>query len=836
MKRLETHLFLDDFKDEAKTHVEKIEAAFLNINTLINNPKLMNNVFRAAHSLKGAASFFSLGKIVAVAHELESVFSQIKNGDLEITDELIDIVLQSVDCLKELIDNTQNDKAISISQLLNTLKKISGAGRDIRELFDLKNIDKENKLKDAVRYGHKIYYIDIKINKKNPAFADEFIRVISKSGKIVDQKQDAVFLHLLVTSVLDIKLFSIAVNIDTKHIHLLHNDIVFNSDEYIDITQTQQIDTSIERTGKKTAENESHYSMRLDISVINELLDISNEMILIRNQLFSVMSDYTKTITGLAPVMYDINRLTSEVQNKIMSMRMQPISVIFAKFPRVIRDTAKSLGKDIAVEIIRDDVHLDKYLLEALTDPITQIVKNSASHGLESIDVRTASGKPQKGIISLTAYKQDGSAIIEVKDDGAGIDTNAIKQKALELGITTKDELSLMTEKDVFDFIFEPGVSTSSQITKLSGRGFGMDIVKTNIERLGGSIEIESKSGFGTTVRLIMPITLSVINTLIVTIDSIQYAVPELNIERIVRINNESISRRIERVNKSLVLVFNGRIIPVVTIKEIETKVKDLNPVPVNTLMEQYRFDGITKCLVLKTKGKSFALLIDDALDTEQILVKPLPVFFQNCPCYSNVTVLGNGNAVTVINAEGIMLYMGLDDVEKEAARLLSSAEETAETEKEKEPDINKKQIVLFKCSGPEYFAVGIEDILRIESIYTKDIQEIGSGFFINIAGKTIRLLKPEDYSPVTKQNYTSEKLYVLTLKNSNTDDTSGATVSGLLAGKVLDKIEGVFTLNKEQIQSDFVLGTSAYNEKIIIFLNPAAIISVSQQDNRGVL
>ena len=812
MGKIETRLFLDDFKDEAKTHIEKIETAFLDPKSLINNPKLMNAVFRTAHSLKGTAGFFSLGKIVAVSHELESVFSQIKEGDLKPDEEIADIVLQSVDCLKDLVDNIQDDSAINVQQLLNALKKLSGGSPDIRHPFDLKNAETEKKLKDALRHGHKIYYIDTKITKTSAA---EIIENVSKAGTLIEQKQDAYKLDLLVSSVLDLNLFSVAINVDKKRIHSLQKENIHKTDEFSNEFENFKNYSENELVYKKASENENSISIRLDMSTVNDLMDYANEMILTRNQLFSVLSGYTKTITGLAPVLYDVNRLTADVQGKIMSMRMQPISVIFSKFPRIIRDTAKELNKDIAVEIVRDDVYLDKYMLEELTDPITQIVKNSATHGLESAGVRKVSGKQQTGRISLTAFMRDGSAVIEITDDGAGINTDAIKQKALELGITTKDELSSMPDSDVFDFVFEPGISTSSQITKLSGRGFGMDIVKNNIEKLGGSIEIESKRGTGTTVRLIMPITLSVIKTLIVTINSIQYAVPESNIERIVRISNQTAAKRIERVNKSLVLVLDGKIIPIVTIKEIETKVKGFIPVSVDTLLEQFRHEGVIKCLVLKTKGKSFALLINDALDAEQILVKPLPVYLQNCPCYSNVTVLGNGKAVTVIDAQGIMQYMNLDDIEKEAAALLSITDETADKDEELNKD--KKQIVLFNCSGSEYFAVDIEDVLRIESISAKDIQEIGNENFVNVAGKTIRILRPEDYSPVTKQNYKQEKLFVLTLKNN-------MGVSGLLASRVIDKIDDVFTLDKEQLNTEFVLGTSVYNEKIIIFLNLAAI------------
>ncbi|MCL2809799.1 MAG: chemotaxis protein CheA [Treponema sp.] len=853
MKKNETRSIINDFIAEAKTHVNIIETAFLDSSSLSDDPELLKIIFRAAHSLKGTAGFFSLGKIVTVSHELESIFTKVMEGNLYINEEVSDVLLQGVDCLKALIDNIHDDDEINIGYLVDILRKYSGVenselidvGFSLSKIpFDFKNQETEEFLKNAVLYGHKIYYINIVFNKdlgryyKQPkelfdnilsigGIAEAIIKkysdndtprnaqtsndnlIIKNSQNMTDKlinvlsKYENAVLELLVTTVLDIDILSSAIQIDKKNICLLHYDA----------SKSGNTEDNSAQVFIKTPRSEENISIRLDISVINGLMDMANEMILIRNQLFSTVSGYTKSIPGLAPVLYDISRLTSDVQEKIMFLRMQPISVIFAKFPRIIRDTAKSLNKDITVEIIRDDVTLDRYLLEALTDPITQIVKNSAAHGLESAEKRAVAGKPIKGIISLTSYMLDDCAVVEVADDGAGINTNAIKQKVLELGLSTSEELSLMTEKEIINFIFETGVSTSKQITKISGRGFGMDIVKNNIEKLGGSIEIDSEAGKGTTVRLIMPITLTVIRALIITIDSIPYAVSDLNIERIVRISSDAISKRIERVNKSLVLILNGRIIPVVSMKEIEAKAKG-KTTDADEILKQSRHDGIVKCLVLNAGVKSFALLIDDAVDTEQILVKHLPIYLQNCPCFSNVTVLGNGKAVTILNTEGIMNYMGLDDIQKEAMEKLS----TSLRREEEEKYIDTKHVVIFNCSGPEYYAVEMKDITRIEVISSKDIQEIGSGHFVNIAENTVRIVRPEDYAPVVKQDYTQDKLYVLTLK-------SGDSLIGLLIKKVLDKVEDIFTLDNEQFYSDFILGTSVYNEKIVIFLNPSAII-----------
>jgi len=869
VKNIETGLFLNDFVTEAKTHVEKVEAAFLDAQSLSGDYNAMNSVFRSAHSLKGTAGFFSLKKIVTVAHELESVFLQIQDGKLPISDDIVDAVMQCIDCLNDLIDHVTDDSSIFTEDVVKNLRAFyitdeDEDSADIQKMpFNFSDEELLSTLENATKHGHKIFFAHIVFNESlgryftNPKeLVDNFFSVgniveaiITKKGETEGQSlmfkdADAALLtelissaltesksstlDLLVTSILEFDLFSMAIEIDKSRVRLLHKETVFGMEVQASDATKQKAGVVRETPQKKAQEQEEgHFFIRLDITVINSLMDLANEMILTRNQLFSSISGYEKNIAGLPPILHDLNRLTSEIQEKVMYTRMQPISVVFSKFPRIIRDTAKSLGKDISVEIPVNDVTLDKYLLEALTDPITQLVKNSADHGLESAERRTELGKPIKGLITLDAYMRDGFAVIEVKDDGAGIDAEALRHKALERGVASEETLSEMSRTEILGLIFEPGISTAKKITNYSGRGVGMDIVKTNIENLGGSIEIDSEIDKGTTMRLKVPLTLSVIRSLIVTMDSIPYAVPELNVERIVRVWSNSTKKRIDKVNKSLVLSLDGRVIPIVTIFDIEGKASGIDTMSADEMLAQIKHFGVVKCLVLRAGGRCFAMIIDDALEMEQVLVKPLPVYLHGCMCYSNVTVLGSGQAVMILDAEGIMRYMDVNAIEDEAYKLLMPDKEAEEEDIDEHGEI--RQVMLFNCSGSEYFAVDIEDISRIESISLSDIQVIGKGSFINIAGETIRILRPEDYSPVRKRTYTNESLYLLSLKNSDTP-------AGLLVRKVIDKVDDAFVLDETQVHTDFVTGTSAYNEKVLIFLDTAAIANdiTARKSNRS--
>jgi two-component system chemotaxis sensor kinase CheA len=664
-------------------------------------------------------------------------------------------------------------------------------------------------------------------------------------------------LELLVTSVLEADLFSLAVDIGEEYIRLLPKDAIYKKSDVeqsgsknddagsaqlqngskndnagsaqtqngskkdnTSPTQTQngrETSTDYAALSNRGSKQDAGFAIRLDVSAINGLMDLANEMILTRNQLLSATNGHSKSIPGLTSILHNTSRLTSEIQEKVMFMRMQPLSVVFNKFPRIIRDTAKALGKEIQVDIHGSDVRLDNYLLDSLADPIAQIVKNSVDHGLEHTERRLELGKSPKGRITLSAYMRDGAAIIEISDDGAGIDADMLKRRALEKGLTDEETLAAMPDKEAFALMMEPGISTAKEVTSLSGRGVGMDIVKTNIEKLGGTIEIDSETGRGTNIIFKMPPTLSVVRTLIVKINLVQYAVPEMNVERIVRIWQDAQFNRVEILNNSLVLSLRGWIIPIVTMAEIEAKAAN-TPLPSAKMQyEQILSRGTSKYLVLKAEGRVFALLIDDAVRTEETLVKPLPDYLKNCICYSNVTVLGDGNAIMVLDAEGIINHMGIETTQQAVpvAEIGDGAADSAKT---------MKQIIIFKCSDAEHFAIETGDVSRIEYVDTENIQQVGENHYINISGKSIRIIRPEDYAPVKKQNYTGNRLYMLTLKNSEVP-------MGLLAGKVLDKIEGVFELDRDSICGDFVAGTSVFDEKILVFLDYRTIVKEAQRD-----
>jgi len=759
-----TDLMSDDFEADARMHIEKIEAAFLDVNALKNSPDLINAVFRAVHSLKGTAGFFSFEKIVAVAHELENVFSLMKSGRLAIDEHLADSAMAAADCLTRLIDSRGKDDGEDITEIVERLGKYSEQDQRADEIVVPFSLDSEK-----VINGNNIFYININFNRglgkyyKNPEFLTDGIIAVAKILEVIvehnDERRfispnpetlteiingavseyDTFDLEMMVDSVLTLDLLSAATEIDISDIYVLKSRSVSES--------MAAADKKADSVSRPLVYGQpGDFSLRIDVTKINALMDLSNEMILARNRLLAVAP---KRSPEIMTALSDIDLIASLMQDRIMKARMQPIGTVFGKFPRVIRDTAKSLGKDISVEIKGEGVMLDKYLLDSLTDPITQIVRNSADHGIEFPNRRVSLGKPSVGKITLSAYTGDGYAVVEVSDDGGGIDVNALKQKALENGTATKKEISAMSENEVYALMFRPGISTAKQITNISGRGVGMDIVKTNIEKLGGLIEISSEFGKGTTMRLKAPLALSVITALIIRIDDIRYAVPEQNIVRISR---------------------SPGIYTTAAMSEIAARMKIGAP-------SFYGFKESPKYLIMKSGGRKFALAVDEAVETTETIISPLPSFFKNCPCYSGAAVLGDGGAVMVLDASGIAGIMEI-----------KPSEEVPDDVRYK--DELQIDAVVFKYCGRNYSA-DIDKIARITVVSADKIRE-KNGFFYADA---VRIVSPNDFAPINKAvSGDKNKRYLIALKRG---------ASGFLADEIVYENNGSESIRKAAYNED---------------------------------
>ncbi|MCY6482876.1 chemotaxis protein CheA [Clostridium aestuarii] len=858
--------FINDFIEEAKVHTSNVEKCLLQLNDEKENVECINKIFRAVHSIKGTAGFFKLDKIVELAHSMENLFGKIRNNKYKLNDRDIDILLSANDCLKTLSENVYDNENVNVDEYITKINNILQLelqilqGNKEKENLDIcdinTNLDNYNKnfhfekidyeiIRKAKKIGHMFYEISINLMdlKENNIEIMELIECVKSIGEIIDSNIDTSKiidleklnksedrLYLLVSSILEKELILLALNLDEIKIHeyTIEDNIKFleekdnlevNNKNVIEVNennnQKQNPDKSYNQIAL-TEEYEDVYqkekniikqknsqhkeeSIRVKLSLLNDLLNLTGELVLGRNQLLRSMENHKKDIQGVDGIIQHIDYLTSNLQEKVMQTRMQPIANIFDKFPRIIRDLSKSLNKDIKLEIEGGEVELDKSIIEALSDPLTHLVRNAADHGLENSTERLKKGKPDAGNVRLKAYYRAGYVIIDVKDDGKGIDIEKIKTTALEKKLVSPNELLLMTEKEIIELILIPGFSTIENVTNISGRGVGMDVVKTNIKKLGGNIEIYTKKEKETTVRLIIPLTLAIISSLIVESKNQKFVLPQINLKEIVRVTSKDKNKRIEQINDSKVLKLRNKFLPIVNLTEIlEGKCENSC---------EGCSDKIIRILVLKIGFKEFGLIVDEIQGREEILVKSLPKYIKDSNCYSGVTILGDGKVAMILDVNGI--------IQKAKLKLKDESELIKlKIEKEKNENIEeKRKIILFKCSQYETIGLDLSFIKRVEEIQLEDIELIGDKEYVKIMGNPLRIIRPSDYIPISKQQKYNKKYYVIMLKGIKYP-------AGILIDKIYDAVEMHMKLNNDEFNYKGILGSAIIENKITLILN----------------
>lgn len=858
--------FIQEFVDEAKAHLEKLEACLIKKSNFFTEDTI-NEIFRAVHSIKGTAGFFGLVKIVELSHLMENVIGEFRSGSILLEEGDVDLLLASSDVLKEMVYNVSNSENVDIGEikikLTHILEKAANTkGKtddpDSPKLLEIKkksrfNIDglNYNLLKDSIRYGHRVYEIGLNMNGDLLDYEEGPIKLfnsIQSIGMLVDMKMDYskinsledvlkalddenfdVKLDILITTVLDKKLLAGTLDIIEENItELAEIDDKEDTNKHIDYNKTEIKKEAVKEPTKENIEkkseeksvtkkrevlkkeaskkdasqneseektvfsNVSDETIRVHLSVLNDLLNMASEMVLARNQLLSTLENHKKNITGLSSILQNVDYLTSSMQEKIMQTRMQPVGNIFNKFPRVIRDISRSLSKEIELIIEGADVELDKSIIEGLGDPLTHLIRNSADHGLELPDEREANGKARTGIIKLRAYHECGAVNIDIIDDGKGMDAEKIKNSALEKGVLTKAELDVMSEQEIIKLIFRPGFSTAKKLTDVSGRGVGMDVVKTNIEKLGGSVEIFTVIGEGTTVRLILPLTLAIVQSLVVATCGHRFIIPQVDVQEIVRIKDDE-SKKIEFVQNAEVFRLRGKLIPIVHLSKV-----------LNIDKEEDSENGI-RVLIIRQGKRLFGLAVEDVLGSEETLVKPVPPYLKDCMAYSGVTILGDGKTAMIIDAEGIVKISDLKFMDNNDA---------FSDDEGNQSNLNEIQnLLLFKCSGSELYALDIAMVSRIEKIKISDIETIGNKMYVNHRGESLRIIRPEDYLDVTGGALSGEFAYIIIPKLVRHP-------MGILTSDIHDNIKVSLKLDNQEIKMNGLIGSSIYQDKIMLIIN----------------
>ena len=499
--------------------------------------------------------------------------------------------------------------------------------------------------------------------------------------------------------------------------------------------------TAIDPKPVAAARRKPEETIRISVSLLDSLMNLAGEMVLGRNRLLRIAgrSDNGPHNSQMQSVVQEISSVTSNLQDTIMRARLQPVGGLFGKFTRIVRDLSHKLNKEIQLEVVGDDVELDRTLLEGLSDPLTHLVRNSVDHGIESPANRIAKGKSSCGTIRLSAAHLAGRVQIEVLDDGGGMDPERLKAKAVEKGILTVDQAARMTDSDALQLIFAAGFSTAAAVSDISGRGVGMDVVKTNIEKLGGHVELDSRLGQGTRIIIRLPLTLAIVPALIVGCRGTNYALPQINVDEIVHPGEEY---PLKSMGGARVLELRGQLLPVVDLSDLLG-----HPPKENTKQENF-------VVVLKLDHVAYGLIVNEIISNEEIVVKPLGRHLRSVPYYTGATILGQGEIAIILDPNSIA------QGKISASQLALNASKSSEAALS---ESTSERVLIFQETDGEFLAIHLKKVMRVESVKASDIERIGSMDCLRKNhDSTLRLVQLSDLLPIKPQTQRAEQFFLI--------------------------------------------------------------------------
>ncbi|MFZ2725603.1 MAG: hybrid sensor histidine kinase/response regulator [Methylococcaceae bacterium] len=556
--------------------------------------------------------------------------------------------------------------------------------------------------------------------------------------------------------------------------------------------------------------SETEESIRVHVKRLNKLIDLAGELVLVRNQIFRVCEPLTPQTNGLKVILHNFNRITSEMQEEIMSTRMQPVGVIFNRFPRLIRQLEKDLNKQLELVTEGADVELDKTIIESLTDPVTHIIRNMADHGIENPQERLKKGKPPSGTLVQKAFHESGQVVIQFSDDGAGIDPEFIAAKALQKGIISQDMLEKMSAKEKMNLVFTAGFSTAETVSAVSGRGIGMDVVKTNIEACGGTIDINSELGKWTSITMTLPLTMAIISALIVSVQRCRFAFPQGNLEEMVLLEASDYANKVGIVQGQRMLCLRGKFIPLISLAS-SLNIALNNPAELLNAEDKPLF-----ILIIKAERNRVAVIVDKILGSEEIVVKPMPDYFKNLKNFSGTSILGDGTIAMIIDVQGYIQnnQLAYTELQQESTPIMQRTVE-------QEP----QSLLIFDNNTEEHFALALSWIRRIDTLETKRIQMITGNEYIEYRGEQVRLLRLENCLPVQKPNNYNSVATIIIPKRTNIP-------VALLINKVIDTKNTVIKLENTSMNTVGMLGSMLLDGKITLMLDLHAILTAGEPES----
>lgn len=677
--------YIEVFVEEAQEHLNNLNQYLLKLEVSPENPEYIDEIFRSSHTLKGMAGTMGYEKISEITHEMENVLQGIRNGEIKINSKTIDVLFECFDILENLVGSIlQNgvEGNIDTSKVINRLKSVfeinesdekdynkdHNKGHDVDENKKTSRLNfnefEENLIKAAYEKKLNIFEIQISLNDdcllksarafvifKNLERIGEIIKTIPPVEDIEDEKFQKEFTLYLITSSAKEQIEKMLGSISEIQ-KIWVTPVDYTKKETIPVKEKNDLEGGEYNTVIVESEQDPSKSIsqklktgktvRVDIEKLDNLMNLVSELIIIKTRLEGIGENREIGIQELHEAVEYLERITTNLHDAVMKVRMVPIEQVFNRFPRMVRDLSKELNKEINLHIEGEETELDRTVIDEIGDPLIHLVRNAIDHGIETPEERKRQGKQANGNIILKAYHDGNNVVIEIDDDGKGIDLEKVLAKAIEKRFITVKESKELSEQDILQFLFKPGFSTSERITDISGRGVGLDVVKTKIESLGGTIDIETIQGKGSKFIVRLPLTLAIIQALLVGVGTEKYAVPLNSIKETVTIN----SKNINRIKNQEITLFRGEVLPIIRLNELLDISGNIFE---NSASNDFYNEDLTVVIVKKGE-KLLGLAVDELIGQQEIVIKSLGKFLNNIKLIAGATILGDGQVALILD------------------------------------------------------------------------------------------------------------------------------------------------------------------------------------------
>ncbi len=686
--------FVRDMLTESYEGLDRYDQAILAIEQGAANPETLNDIFRVVHTLKGTAGCLGFHHIEKISHTGENLLSQLRDGALSPSPAIADGLLKLSDALRALlgaIETTGTDDAgIDLAALSEHLTQLKDPSAAPLPATPTAVADPVPVAESSDGWG---------LFEDEPAAAQDAVNAVADAPTPVADAGWGLFEDEPAAPAAE----AVAAT-ETPAAESAQGWGLF-TDEATPASAPSPAPTAAPSppAAKTAAPVIANATVRVDVGLLDQLMNMVGELVLSRNQLLQLSQQRDVTPAILNAVSQRLNQVTSELQEGVMKTRMQPIGNVWGKFPRIVRDIAADLGKQVRLETIGADTELDRTIIEAIKDPLTHIIRNSVDHGVELPEARRAAGKAAEAHVIMRAYHEGGQVNIEIIDDGAGINGEKVRRKAIEKGLITEDDAARLSEREMVNLIFLPGFSTAEKITNVSGRGVGMDVVKTNIEKTGGSVDVHSVAGQGTTLKIKIPLTLAIVPALLVRTAGERFAIPQVSLVELVHIEKDEIPTAIEHVYESPVFRLRGDLLPLVFLDE-QLKLRDTDDAR-----------GDLNIIVLRADQQLFGLVVDEVCDTEEIVVKPLGQHLKGLPMFAGATIMGDGTVALILDALGLAEHAGALSTGHRDNQRAATATEASTGE--------RSSLLLFSVPGRERIALPLSAAARLEEFAAHEIE-----------------------------------------------------------------------------------------------------------------